>query len=128
MVEYLPLVCGAGLVKVHVTFVHHNQVNNVVHGSLQVNEDTMYLGLHTQTQVTAFVDIRIEGCIDEVSLQIHGLERSDMNVSGSVANHVLEVESGPLLERLRFNGEVRVAVDLQLVETKIKPEIEFTYH
>ena len=73
---HLPAIGGASLVEVHVAFVDHGQIDDVVHGSLQVDEDTVNLGLDAQTEVAVLVDVRVERRVDEVSLQVHRLQPS----------------------------------------------------
>ena len=41
---------------------------------------------------------------------------SDVDVARSVADHMLEVQSGAFIKRLGFDGEMRVTVNLKLVE------------
>ena len=89
---HLPVIGGASLVEVHVAFVDHGQIDDVVHGSLEIDEDSVDLGLDAQTQVAVLVDVRVERRVDEVSLQVHRLQpstRQHVHVHTACATHEL---------------------------------------
>ena len=102
--------------RTHARTHTHTHTHTQSPGSPYLNKHLVDVGVGGQTQVSCGVDVGAERRVDERSLQVHHLTGPDVQHPRPVADHVAEVQEHPCGSVPGQHHQMRVAVDLQLVE------------